>query len=586
MYERKIRLKLKFSIVISGLISLIMISVGLITVKQVKRPLMEEMKKKGEVLASNIAANCEEALLTGDELLLGVYMDKAIKEKSVIYAMVLDNEGGVISHSDHRIIKGTIYNDPIALKAQEAKGMLIQRNQMETLGDYYDIATPILARGQKLGTLRLGFSGREIVLTVAHVRKIIFGITAGVLLMGLAVAWVLVSFITGPLAKLIRGVKKVGAGDLKHRIVIKSRDEISELAESFNNMTKNLLKNQQALAQKVRDLEILEKLSRKISSILEKEELLRLIVSVYVEMAKVKKVSLMLIDENTNELKMQAARGINRENFERIKFKVGEGVAGKAAQTGRVFCIDDVRKSPDYKLFNPKREKTKESLLVMPLKVKEKVLGVINLSDKLSGEPFAKHEVTLYSTLANHVAVSIENAILYELAITDGLTQLYIHRYFQLRLKEEIERTQRYGEPFSLVMIDIDHFKSFNDLYGHQMGDEVLRMIARILKEKIRSIDVAARYGGEEFAIIVPETDSERVAVFAERLRKIIEETNFNGQGNTPLKVTTSIGTASYTEKDIEEKTTGEILIGRADQALYRAKKQGRNQVCNYSDEH
>jgi len=492
----------------------------------------------------------------------------------------------VISHSDHRVIKGTIYDDPIALKAQEAKGMLIQHNQMETLGDYYDIATPILARGQKLGTLRLGFSGGEIVLTVARVRKIIFGITAGVLLMGLAVAWVLVSFITGPLAKLIRGVKKVGAGDLKHRIVIKSRDEISELAESFNNMTKNLLKNQQALAQKVHDLEILEKLSRKISSILEKEELLRLIVSVYVEMAKVKKVSLMLIDENTNELKMQAARGINRENFERIKFKVGEGVAGKAAQSGKVFCLDDVRKSPDYKLFNPKREKTKESLLVMPLKVKEKVLGVINLSDKLSGEPFAKHEVTLYSTLANHVAVSIENAILYELAITDGLTQLYIHRYFQLRLKEEIERTQRYGEPFSLVMIDIDHFKSFNDLYGHQMGDEVLRMIARILKEKIRSIDVAARYGGEEFAIIVPETDSERVAIFAERLRKIIEETNFNGQGNTPLKITTSIGTASYAEKDIEEKTTGEILISRADQALYRAKKQGRNQVCNYSDEH
>jgi len=586
MYQRKIRLKLKFSVVISGLISLIMISVGLITVKQVKRPLMEEMKKKGQVLASNIAANCEEALLTGDELLLGVYMDKAIKEKSVIYAMVLDNEGGVISHSDHRVIKGTIYDDPIALKAQEAKGMLIQHNQMETLGDYYDIATPILARGQKLGTLRLGFSGGEIVLTVARVRKIIFGITAGVLLMGLAVAWVLVSFITGPLAKLIRGVKKVGAGDLKHRIVIKSRDEISELAESFNNMTKNLLKNQQALAQKVHDLEILEKLSRKISSILEKEELLRLIVSVYVEMAKVKKVSLMLIDENTNELKMQAARGINRENFERIKFKVGEGVAGKAAQSGKVFCLDDVRKSPDYKLFNPKREKTKESLLVMPLKVKEKVLGVINLSDKLSGEPFAKHEVTLYSTLANHVAVSIENAILYELAITDGLTQLYIHRYFQLRLKEEIERTQRYGEPFSLVMIDIDHFKSFNDLYGHQMGDEVLRMIARILKEKIRSIDVAARYGGEEFAIIVPETDSERVAIFAERLRKIIEETNFNGQGNTPLKITTSIGTASYAEKDIEEKTTGEILISRADQALYRAKKQGRNQVCNYSDEH
>lgn len=584
MYKKKIKLKLKFSIVISGLISLIMISVGLITVRQVKRPLIEEMKKKGQALASNIAANCEEALLTGDELLLGVYMDKAIKEKSVIYAMVLDNAGGVISHSDHGVIKGIIYDDPIALKAQEAKGMLSQHNQTEIFGDYYDIATPILARGQKLGTLRLGFSGEEIIQAVARVRKIIFGITAGVLLMGLAVVWVLVSFITGPLAKLIQGVKKVGAGDLEHRIVIKSSDEIGELAESFNNMTKNLLKNQEALAQKVHDLEILEKLSKKISSILEKEELLRLIVSVYVEMAKVKKVSLMIIDENTNELKLQAARGINREDFERIKFKVGEGVAGKAAETGKVFCLNDATKFLGYKVFNPKRDKTKEPLLVMPLKVKEKVLGVINLSDKLSGEPFTKHEVTLYSTLATHVAVSIENAILYELAITDGLTQLYIHRYFQLRLKEEIERAQRYGQPLSLVMIDIDHFKSFNDLYGHQMGDEVLKILARILKEKIRGIDVAARYGGEEFAIIAPETDSERVAIFAERLRRIIEETNFNGHANTPLKITISIGTASYTEKDIEKRTSGEILISRADQALYRAKKQGRNQVCSYLD--
>lgn len=583
MNKKKISLKFKFSIIISGLICMIMISVGLITIEQVKRPLIEEMKKKGEVLASNIAANCEEALLTGDELLLGVYMDKAIEEKSVIYAMVLDNEGGVISHSDHTVVKGTVYNDPIGLKAKAAERMLIQHNFTKILGNYYDIATPILTKGQRLATLRIGFSGKEIHLAVARMQRIISGVTAGVLLLGLVVAWFLVSFITGPLAKLIRGVKKVGAGDLKHRIVLKSRDEIGELADSFNNMTKDLLKNQQALSQKVLDLETLQKLSTSISSILEKEELLRSIVSLYVDMAKVKKVSLMVTDENANELRIQAAEGIDREKFERIKFKIGEGVAGKAAESGKVICLDDVRKFSDYKVFNPTGEKIRESLLVMPLTVKEKVLGVINLSNKLSGEPFTKDEVTLYSTLANHVAVTIENAILYELAITDGLTQLYIPRYFQFRLKEEIERTQRYKEPLSLLMIDIDHFKSVNDLYGHQTGDEVLKMIAKKLKEKIRSFDIAARYGGEEFAIITPEMDSQGAAIFAERIRTIIEETEFNGLGNIPLKVTISVGTASYTEKDIEEKISRKVFIKRADQALYRAKKQGRNQVCNYS---
>ncbi|MFQ5867107.1 MAG: diguanylate cyclase [bacterium] len=583
MNKKKISLKFKFSIIISGLICMIMISVGLITIEQVKRPLIEEMKKKGEALASNIAANCEEALLTGDELLLGVYMDKAIEEKSVIYAMVLDNEGGVISHSDHTVVKGTVYNDPIGLKAKAAERMLIQHNFTKILGNYYDIATPILTKGQRLATLRIGFSGKEIHLAVARMQRIISGVTAGVLLLGLVVAWFLVSFITGPLAKLIRGVKNVSAGDLKHRIVLKSRDEIGELADSFNNMTKDLLKNQQALSQKVLDLETLQKLSTSISSVLEKEELLRLIVSLYVDMAKVKKVSLMLTDENANELRIQAAEGIDREKFERIKFKIGEGVAGKAAESGKVICLDDVRKFSDYKVFNPTGEKIRESLLVMPLTVKEKVLGVINLSNKLSGEPFTKDEVTLYSTLANHVAVTIENAILYELAITDGLTQLYIPRYFQFRLKEEIERTQRYGQPLSLLMIDIDHFKSVNDLYGHQTGDEVLKMIAKKLKEKIRSFDIAARYGGEEFAIITPEMDSQGAAIFAERIRTIIEETEFNGLGNMPLKVTISVGTASYTKKDIEEKISRKVFIKRADQALYRAKKQGRNQVCNYS---
>jgi len=162
------------------------------------------------------------------------------------------------------------------------------------------------------------------------------------------------------------------------------------------------------------------------------------------------------------------------------------------------------------------------------------------------------------------------------LASTDGLTELYNHRTFQGRLAQEVDRANRYARPLSLVMIDVDDFKSYNDMYGHPQGDTALRELARLLREASRTSDIVARYGGEEFAIILPETDCENAQKIGDRLREQVELYPFPGEERLPRGAfTISVGVATHTRTD-----TKEALLQSADAALYKAKRAGRNRVC------
>jgi len=162
---------------------------------------------------------------------------------------------------------------------------------------------------------------------------------------------------------------------------------------------------------------------------------------------------------------------------------------------------------------------------------------------------------------------------------TDGLTGLWNQRHFKNLLEKEINKTQRYSTPLSLIFLDVDHFKSLNDNYGHQTGDIVLKVIAEVMQKSIRNTDIPARYGGEEFAIILPMTDEEGATIFAERLRKEIEDSQINDINDQPIrKVTASLGIAFYHSGTISE------FIEAADEALYQGKKNGRNRVTKYSE--
>jgi len=162
-------------------------------------------------------------------------------------------------------------------------------------------------------------------------------------------------------------------------------------------------------------------------------------------------------------------------------------------------------------------------------------------------------------------------------AITDGLTGLYNHRHFYNRLEFEINRAARANSPVSVLILDVDNFKKYNDRYGHPKGDEVLRKCSAALRESVRGVDIAARYGGEEFAVILAETDKKGAIVVAENIRRAIEGLRFSDEeGDATHNVTVSIGVSSY-PADTKEVND---LVKKADDALYTAKREGKNRVC------
>jgi len=219
---------------------------------------------------------------------------------------------------------------------------------------------------------------------------------------------------------------------------------------------------------------------------------------------------------------------------------------------------------------------TVKSFLAIPITHHDILLGELALFS-YDHDAFENNKRTLelmtgdFSTLLDLLLLYEENRLL---SITDGLTKVYNHRHFHEVLENEWLRSQRYKVPLSLLMIDVDHFKSINDLYGHQLGDIVLAGIARVLVVNTRELDTVARYGGEEFAVILPQTDIEKARIVGEKLRKKVEEQHFHEQLK-PKVITISVGISAASS----EMRTMKDLITTADSALYKAKKQGRNRV-------
>lgn len=218
--------------------------------------------------------------------------------------------------------------------------------------------------------------------------------------------------------------------------------------------------------------------------------------------------------------------------------------------------------------------KLKPSLIV-PLFSRRELNGIIILAERINEEFFNESEKEYLLTIASLAGVAINNARLYEMATTDMMTKLKIHHYFQTALIEEVDRAFKYNRHLSLIMADIDHFKDFNDTYGHLAGDVVLKNVARIVKESVRPTDIASRYGGEEFAIILPKTDIHEALIVAERVRTSVEKEKVKFESKE-LQVTVSVGLTQY---DSTMDKTKKDLIERADKALFASKRGGRNMV-------
>ncbi len=237
--------------------------------------------------------------------------------------------------------------------------------------------------------------------------------------------------------------------------------------------------------------------------------------------------------------------------------------------------IDNYRHDPLIQIL-----KTQEAAIV-PLKAKDKVNGVIISDNIFTKRPISQDDMRMFIMLANQAGLAIENSQLYEQAIirsnSDSLTGLWNHGYFQHLLQSEIEKAKINKGTLSLIMLDMDNFKIYNDRLGHQAGDRILKELAHLLSDYSRKMDWVARYGGEEFAIILPQTNKKEALIIGERLRQIIDEHNFAQEEIMPnKKITVSLGIATFPE----DSETNSELIAVADHRLYIAKEKGKNITC------
>jgi diguanylate cyclase (GGDEF)-like protein/putative nucleotidyltransferase with HDIG domain len=218
--------------------------------------------------------------------------------------------------------------------------------------------------------------------------------------------------------------------------------------------------------------------------------------------------------------------------------------------------------------------------LLCPITSKQTLVGILALSGKQSHGHYTRDDIDLVTTLSRESAVAIENAQIYALAKekadTDALTGLRNHRYFQERFNQEIEKSALSDETFSVLSIDLDFFKTYNDIYGHAMGDEILKEFGQLIRSSIRTSDVGARYGGDEFTVILLQTAAEGAEMVAERIREGLQ----SSMDEKGIMLTCSIGIACWRTDGI----TRETLIQAADKALYAAKAAGRNRICLASE--
>ncbi|RJQ30830.1 MAG: GGDEF domain-containing protein [Actinobacteria bacterium] len=334
------------------------------------------------------------------------------------------------------------------------------------------------------------------------------------------------------------------------------------------------IKARQALETRLKEHQSLYQLGLSLTQSQNLSEIFNTVVKSALDLTNSPAGSLAVFDEASGEMYFGSAVGFSSKFLKEQVWRVRKGgLTSFILNQDRPVAIADVSKFAQFD--NPVLLKEGiKSLIAIPLKAEGKIQGILYVDD-FRPRKFSESELSIIMLLANMAAIAIERTKLLEstriMAITDELTKLYNLRHFLNRLAEEIKRAKRYGRPLSLAMIDIDHFKQYNDTYGHIHGNKVLKKVAMILEKESRHGDIVARYGGEEFAIIMLETDKVKSKQFAERMRSKIEKSLC--REDFKVCITISVGIANYPDDALDASS----LIERSDEALYKAKRDGRN---------
>lgn len=283
-----------------------------------------------------------------------------------------------------------------------------------------------------------------------------------------------------------------------------------------------------------------------------------------------------LLDNERWVLNLAASQGRPQEYFV-AEVPINETILGKAYEVSTAQEVEIPFDAASAKWVRDASDLRSQAAI--SLRTGDSIFGVLVVGSSGTRE-LTSVELDRLQVIGNQSSLALQNALLHEelerLSVTDRLTELYNHGYFQQRLDEELGRAARFAHTLSLIMMDIDDFKDFNDTYGHPRGDKVLQAVSERIRQNLREMDVAARYGGEEFVVVLPETDAEGALLVAERIRADVECVEHVGtDGAPPVRKTISVGVATYPG----DATTQSRLIEAADKAMYEAKRSGKNAV-------
>jgi diguanylate cyclase (GGDEF)-like protein len=319
--------------------------------------------------------------------------------------------------------------------------------------------------------------------------------------------------------------------------------------------------------------------SRYLSSILDLDELLEKIMDKAIELLGAEKGILFLYPEDRNlpkALEVRVSRNVECVGTEDDTFLTSRSIIKKVEKEKEALVIEDAVTDDIFKEQASVINYGLRSVLCVPIQHRNKLLGVIYLDNRMISGLFNREDLWVLELISSQAGVSIENARLFKQSVMDALTGIYNRAYFDNFLLHSTEEARQDNKKLSLLLIDVDKFKVFNDTYGHQVGDIVLKSVAQEIKKKIRKNDVAARYGGDEFAVILPDTGKKEAGLLGEKINRAVYDhrvVHKIGCDKEVLKIAVSVGVAELTGNDRTE------LVENADKALYRVKELGRNCV-------
>jgi diguanylate cyclase (GGDEF)-like protein len=392
---------------------------------------------------------------------------------------------------------------------------------------------------------------------------LVIGVLFGFLVLAFAFALTVSRTLQSEIQRLLVAAQRLGRGDFSVAVPAEGNDEFAALGKEFNSMARQLEGRLEELQrERARLQEAIRRVGESFAKGLDRVGLLEIVVQTAVDG----------IGASAGRATMRRATDDRLHEVARA----GDTAAFERALHAAEAAVIDAGQVAEIQLGGA-------SALAAPLGATEegdRVIGIVSVSR--GDRAFTAGERELFSYLTNQASVSVENVDLHETvqrqAVTDELTGLFNHRRFQEVMTAEVERARRYGHELGLIMLDIDNFKQINDTYGHLQGDEVLREVARVLRQSSREIDEPARYGGEEMAVALPQTDLEGAYQFAERVRRRIEALALplpDGEDGV-LRVTASFGAASLASAGGVDKDS---LVASADGALYQAKRAGKNRT-------